>query len=685
MRLTTTPADATNRNLVYRSSNDSIATVDLKGVVTGKGAGTVTITATSVESGFTATKTYTVIYIPVTSVTLDSTAVSVFVGYTHQLNATVNPAKASNKGLIWTSSDTTVAKVSSNGLVSGIRQGDMIITVTSKDNPAMTAQASVHVANVLTTSLTLQPSPFVIGERDTIRVQVTFQPANTSIKKTTWSSTDTTLATVDSTGLVTAIKQGALSIIVNTLDGSGVIDTLPVTVVPFDSCGGIPNNGFESGLIDWIAYNNGVPTVGAAYTVSGQGHSGDKAATLGFTTAKTTMNIKDSIPVRGGSIIVFTQWVKVVKDATNGYPWWAGYGIGFVDSTGASTGSASIQKAINNVVAYRDNWAQINDTLVVPDSATGLTYWAGKQGPGTVWLDDYCIQVLKTNKLAIYGINSGTGVAPAPYANTTFAQYVPEGPGAPVNALWYAGYTWIQGVSSPVDVSHVVDPAPPQVYQYIRVFKDNVTQMRYYLRGLTPDSVYAVRLHFVEPQDAQKNNRIFSVRATNGLDSLIDFNIYQAAGNKLNTAVIETIRAKADSTGMIQVYFYPKKGLYDPYSGSIAAIEVRNLAPGDTLHAMATKPNTLAAVSNNLNTSGNLDFTTEVFPNPSSGVFNIKMTSSSKAPALLVIVNNAGNIMYSTRIYAGSTYQLGQGLKPGIYYIKIRQGAQSKTSKVVKQ
>lgn len=684
LKLTTTPANATNRNLVYKSSNNAIATVDLNGVVTGKAAGTVTITATSAESSFTATKTYTVIYVPVTSLTLDSTVANVFVGSTFQLNATINPAKASNKGVVWTSSDTTVVKVSNNGTISGVKQGDVIVTATSADNPAIAATANIHVANVLATGLTLQPSPATIGERDTLRVQVTFLPANTSIKKITWSSSDTTLATVDSTGLVTAIKQGALTITVNTQDGSGVSNTLPVTVVPFDSCGGIPNYGFESGLINWIAYKAGVPTVGAAYTVSGKGHSGDKAATLGYTTANTSLNIKDSIPVRGGSIIVFTQWVKVEKDVT-GYPWWAGYGIGFKDSTGASTGSASFQKQIDNVVAYRDNWAQIRDTIIVPDSATGLTYWVAKVGPGTVWVDDYCIEVLKTNQSAVYGINAGTtDTPPGPYANTTFAQYVPEGPTG-TDKLWHAGYTWVQKVSSHVDLSHVTDPAPPQVYEYIRVFKDNITQMRYYLRGLTPNTFYAIRMHFVEPQDAQKNNRIFSIKATNGLDSLMDFSIYQAAGNKLNTAVIKTIRAKADSAGLIRVFFYPKKGLYDPYSGSIAAIEVRTLAPGDTLQSLTANPNKMAVVSNKLNTDASKGFTTEINPNPSNGVFNIKMTSSSKAPALLIIVNNAGSIVYSTRINAGAYYQLGQGLKPGIYYINIRQGAQSKTTKVLKQ
>lgn len=686
LKLTTTPLNATNRNVSYLSSNPAVATVDLNGVVTGKSAGTVTITATSAESGFTATKTYNVIYVPVQSLTLSASSADVFVGSTNQLTATIAPAKASNKLVVWTSSDTLLAKVSANGTITGIKQGDVIIKAASAENPAIFAQANVHVANVLATGLTLQPSTAIIGKGDTLLMRSTFSPANTSIKTLSWSTSDATVATVDTAGIITAIKQGNATITAATQDGSGVSTTLPVTVVPFDSCGGIPNYGFESDLINWVTYRGDSLYVGAVYTVSGKGHSGDKAVTMGFTTSKTGMNIQGSIPVRGGSIIVFTKWVKVEKDAANGYPWWAGYGVGFIDSLGAATGNASYQKVLSTVPAYRDNWAQVRDTIIVPDGATGLTYWVAKEGPGTVWLDDYCIEVLKTNKSAVYGINAGTTLnPPGPYANTTFAQYVPEGPTG-TDKLWHAGYTWVQQVNAPVDLSYVTDPAPRQVYEYIRVFKSNITQMRYYLRGLAPDSVYAIRLHFVEPQDSEKNKRIFTVKATNGLDSLIDFNIYQAAGNKLNTAVIRTIRARANSAGLITVTFYPKTGMYDPYSGSIAAVEVRTIPPAESQESLVGGQSRIAAPGIiKGGESDDLDFTTEVYPNPSAAGFNVKMTSSSKMPATLIIVDNAGGVLYSGRINSGVRYQVGQQLKAGVYYINIRQGAQHKTMKVVKQ
>ncbi|UPK67819.1 Ig-like domain-containing protein [Chitinophaga filiformis] len=683
LKLGTTPLNATNRNVSYLSSNPAVATVDLNGVVTGKSAGTVSITATSAESGFTATKTYNVIYVPVQSLTLNTSSADVFVGLTTQLTASIAPAKASNKQVVWTSSDTMLAKVNSSGTITGIKQGDVIIKAASAENPAIFAQANVHVVNVLATGLTLQPSSAIIGARDTLLMKYTFSPANTTGKNVSWTSSDATVASVDTAGIITAIRQGTATITASALDGSNVSATLPVTIVPFDSCGGIPNYGFESDLINWLTFKKDSPFVGAVYTVSGKGHSGDKAVTMGFTTVKTSMNIQGSIPVRGGSVIVFSKWVKVEKDAT-GYPWWAGYGVGFVDNQGNSTGNANYSKELHNVAAYRDNWAQVRDTITVPDSATGLTYWVAKEGFGTVWLDDYCIEVLKTNQNAVFGINAGTTLTPpGPYANTIFAQYVPEGPTG-TDKLWHAGYTWVQKVNAPVDLSQVTDPAPPQVYEYVRVFKDNVTQMRYYLRGLAPNTVYTIRLHFVEPQDAEKNKRIFSIKATNGLDSLTDFNIYQAAGNKLNTAVIKTIRAKADNAGLIMVFFYPKKGLYDPYSGSVAAIEVRTLQPGDTLQNVTANQSLVAVAGNKLNTHGKLDFTTEIYPNPSDGVFNVRMTSSAKAPAVLSIVNNVGSVVYSARINAGVNYQLGGQLQPGIYYINIRQGTQSKTMKVVK-
>jgi hypothetical protein len=130
-----------------------------------------------------------------------------------------------------------------------------------------------------------------------------------------------------------------------------------------------------------------------------------------------------------------------------------------------------------------------------------------------------------------------------------------------------------------MDLSQVTAPAPRQVYEYMRIAKNTSAQLRYYFRNLIPNANYSLRLHFVEPSDVDKANRVFTVKT--GGDSLVNFNVYQAAGNKLNTVITRTLEAKADNAGVITVYFIPKVGTNDPYMASVAALEAYHTAPGD--------------------------------------------------------------------------------------------------------
>lgn len=684
LKLTTNPVNATNRAVVYSSSNEAIASVDINGVVTGRGAGTVTITATSIESSFTATKSYVIVYTPVSTVTLNTATADVFVGSTLNLLATVNPAKASNKTLVWTSTDTTLAKVSTAGVVSGIKQGDVIIRATSADDPSKWAQANVHVANVLATALTLTPATAIIGEQDTLLVRKAFTPSNTSIQTVTWSSSDTTIAKVSAAGIISAIKAGTATVTATTQDASGIATNLPVTVVPFDTCGGVKNPGFESDLIGWLTFLEDQPNVGAVYTVAGRGHTGDKAVSMGFNTLKTGLNIKDSVPVPGGGIIVFTKWIKV-EGSAQGFPWWSGYGVGFVDATGQAVGT-TFQRQLSGVTAYQGQWVELKDTLEVPAGATGLTFWCAKLGPGTVWLDDFCVDVITTSKLAVYAVNAGnfqnyTTTQPPTWQQTlTFAQYQPEGPTGTSNK-WHAGYTWIERTAATVDVSGVTDPAPREVYEYMRISKVNVTPLREYLRNLTPNTAYDIRLHFLEHSNTEKLNRIFTVKASNG-DSLVNFNPYQAAGNVLNKVVIRTIRATADANGLITVFFYPKTGTYDPYSATLSALEVRTIPEEEN---MITGGPTGTTTTAGTTERAALQLKADVFPNPSVSGFNVKISSSSAAPVMLTVTDITGRRVHTASVYAGRSYVLGERLTAGIYQLTVQQNGSTKTTKIVKQ
>ena len=142
---TAAPASANNKAVTWKSSKTKIATVDTNGLVKAVAKGTATITATAKDgSGVKAVCTVTVKQ-PVTKITLNKTALSLNRGKTFTLKATVGPASANNKAVKWTTSNKTVATVTSNGVVKGIRGGTATITATAKDGSNTKATCKVTV------------------------------------------------------------------------------------------------------------------------------------------------------------------------------------------------------------------------------------------------------------------------------------------------------------------------------------------------------------------------------------------------------------------------------------------------------------------------------------------------------------------------------------------------------------
>lgn len=129
---------ATNPIIVYVEGNENTATT-----ITGLLANTLYYLDIYVEKNgqwytdviddyFTVTTGEGTTPIPVTGVNIEGKRI-VYVGSTMQLSATIKPEQASNKAVTWTSSNTSVAKIDANGLVTGLKQGSADITVTTKD------------------------------------------------------------------------------------------------------------------------------------------------------------------------------------------------------------------------------------------------------------------------------------------------------------------------------------------------------------------------------------------------------------------------------------------------------------------------------------------------------------------------------------------------------------------------
>ena len=146
----------------WSSSNTSKATVSSSGVVTAKAIGTVTITARSTfDNSKTGSCTVTISdsTVHVTSVSLNKTAVTISKGASENLVATVLPNNATNKDVTWTSSNTSKATVSENGVVTAVDSGSATITVTTKDG-SKTATCNVTINDPSSQTLVITRSSF---------------------------------------------------------------------------------------------------------------------------------------------------------------------------------------------------------------------------------------------------------------------------------------------------------------------------------------------------------------------------------------------------------------------------------------------------------------------------------------------------------------------------------------------
>lgn len=129
LKATVLPENAEDKSFTWRTSNQSIARIDADGRVSALSAGTVTITATTTDGGLTAACEVTVYtpYIEVTSVTLNKYSLNFIEGESETLTATVMPVNATDKSIVWSSSNTMVATVD-NGLVTAVKEGSATIT-----------------------------------------------------------------------------------------------------------------------------------------------------------------------------------------------------------------------------------------------------------------------------------------------------------------------------------------------------------------------------------------------------------------------------------------------------------------------------------------------------------------------------------------------------------------------------
>lgn len=209
---TVSPSNATDKTVTWSTSNSSVASVS-NGTITANAVGSAVITARA--GNFQAQCRVTVSPISVTGISLNKSDITLNIGDTEGLNATISPANATNKTVVWTSSNENAATVTADGLVSAVGEGTSTITVTTNDGH-FAATCFVTCQEVAVSSLTLSTDTLTLyanGGNET--VTATVLPAYATNKTVSWSIDDTSVATISPNGanvVITPISVGTATL-----------------------------------------------------------------------------------------------------------------------------------------------------------------------------------------------------------------------------------------------------------------------------------------------------------------------------------------------------------------------------------------------------------------------------------------------------------------------------------------
>lgn len=223
---TVLPVNASEKTVSWSSSNPTIATVN-NGKVTAVSVGNTTITASCGGKSATCVYTVTAKVIPVTSVTVNKTSLELSVGGSETLTAEVLPVDATSKVVSWLSSNSSVASVDSNtGLVTALSEGNAVITAKAGDKTD-TCNVTVTAPVVPVTSVDITESSVDLEAGENTTLHTTVLPTDASYKVVSWESNDLTVASVDNSGVVTALASGTATI---TASCGGKSDTCTINV-----------------------------------------------------------------------------------------------------------------------------------------------------------------------------------------------------------------------------------------------------------------------------------------------------------------------------------------------------------------------------------------------------------------------------------------------------------------------
>jgi uncharacterized protein YjdB len=241
------PEDADDKSYTLSSSNPNVVSVNKDGLLTAVSSGEAKIFAVLGIDNSIIDTCFIKVYQPVTAISLNTTSKDVKVGDTFNLVATISPADADNKNVIWSSEDDELAIVV-DGKVTALKPGVVRICAKSEYDNQISAFCEVTITQPVT-GITLNYKTVELHKiGETIQLVATVLPEDASNKEVRWVSSNESVCMV-ANGTVVAVGYGTSVIIATTVDGN-YMATCTVTVVEGADLPGDVNHDGEVNIAD---------------------------------------------------------------------------------------------------------------------------------------------------------------------------------------------------------------------------------------------------------------------------------------------------------------------------------------------------------------------------------------------------------------------------------------------------
>ncbi|MHA0856534.1 Ig-like domain-containing protein [Paenibacillus sp. CMAA1364] len=322
-------------------------------------------------------------WIPVTTIILDQTNVTVNPLQTVQLQATITPLNASNQTLVWSSSNSAVATVDQSGQVTALQSGTTTITATSSDGVSATSQIAVDGTSVPVTGVDFYPTKHILAVGDSLAITPIVLPSNASNQDMIWLSSNPLVATVIN-GQVTAVGKGHTTISATSVDGD-IESLVDVSVSNLIKDGTIETSQDLQGK--WRSYDGGAAQKFEASVDSTVARSGQKSLRV-YNNVGGSGSVYQSIPLTGGKNYRLSAWLKSALQTASGDR----ITYYFKNAIGTKISSTTYLSLPVEEDPYGWRYIEKSDILA-PSSATSMTLAVyPNSGSSVTWYDDLALE-----------------------------------------------------------------------------------------------------------------------------------------------------------------------------------------------------------------------------------------------------------------------------------------------------